>query len=61
MFGAFHAAGLQPALLVVPSAAAVHPEDMPPELVAGAAAQNILYPHKEMREIKKSATLFPLT
>ncbi|NHZ89365.1 hypothetical protein F2P45_10110 [Massilia sp. CCM 8733] len=80
MFGAFHAAGLQPKLLVVPSAPAVHPEDMPPQLVAEcagertavtgvlaapellpAASSNIMYPLKEMREIKKSATLFPLT
>jgi hypothetical protein len=80
MFGAFHAAGLQPKLLVVPSAPAVHPEDVPPALVAEcasertavtavlaapelerAASANIFYPLRDMREIRKSATLFPNT
>ncbi|RSZ55961.1 hypothetical protein HF313_28515 [Massilia atriviolacea] len=80
MFGAFHAAGLQPKLLVVPSAPAVHPEDVPPALVAECSSErtavttvlaapelareasaNMFYPLKEMREIKKSATLFPDT
>ena len=80
LFGAFHAAGLQPKLLVVPSAPAVYPEDVPPALVADCtsertavtavlaapdlapeASANMFYPLKEMREIKKSATLFPNT
>lgn len=80
LFGAFHAAGMQPKLLVVPSAPAVYPEDLPPQLVAECAGErtavtavlaapalapatssNILYPLREMREIKKSAAVFPLT
>jgi hypothetical protein len=39
MFGAFHAAGLQPKLLVVPSAPAVHPEDVPRALVAECSSE----------------------
>ena len=80
LFGAFHAAGLQPKLLVVPSAPAVYPEDVPSALVAECSSEhtavttvlaapelareasvNMFYPLKEMREIKKSATLFPDT
>lgn len=80
LFTTFHAAGMDPKLLVVPSSPAVYPEDVPPSLVEEctstdtAAARvlaapellpqargSILYPLKEMREIKKSATLFPKT
>lgn len=80
MFGAFHAAGLQPKLLVVPSAPAVHPEDVPRALVAecssehtavttvmaspelrAEASANMFYPLREMRQIKKTAILFPDT
>ena len=78
LFGAFHAAGLAPKLLVVPSAPVVYPEDLPPFLerecasditpvgaviaspaLDPAAAAAMFYPLKEMREIKKSAVLFP--
>ncbi|HEX8615050.1 MAG TPA: hypothetical protein VF800_27520 [Telluria sp.] len=80
LFGAFHAAGMDPKLLVVPSAPAVYPEDVPADLVEECTSTNtaaarvlaspellpearksILYPLNEMREIKKSATLFPKT
>jgi hypothetical protein len=78
LFGAFHAAGLEPKLLVVPSAPVVYPEDLPPYLerecasernpvdaviaspaLDPAAAAAMFYPLKEMREIKKSAVLYP--
>lgn len=80
LFTAFHAAGMDPKLLVVPSAPAVYPEDVPaslvdecsstdtavtrvlaaPDLLPQARA-SILYPLAQMREIRKSATLFPKT
>ncbi|RSZ55963.1 hypothetical protein HF313_28505 [Massilia atriviolacea] len=80
LFTAFHAAGMQPKLLVVPSSPAVYPEDVPSSLVEECTSTDtaaarvlaapellpearsaILYPLKEMREIKKTATLFPKT
>jgi hypothetical protein len=78
LFGAFHAAGMAPKLLVVPSAPLVYPEDLPWYLerecasevnpvdnvirsaaLDPAAAAAMYYPLKEMREIKKSAVLYP--
>ncbi|NHZ89361.1 hypothetical protein F2P45_10090 [Massilia sp. CCM 8733] len=80
LFRAFRGAGLDPKLLVVPSAPQVYPEDVPrflerecasavnpidAMLASGrlerTAAAAIFYPLSEMREIKKSALLFPKT
>lgn len=80
MFEAFHAAGLQPKLLIAPSAPVLYPEDLPrwlapqcegldtpvtavlksPELKPEAAG-SIMFPLAQMREMKKTSTLFPKT
>lgn len=80
MFADFHAMGLQPKLMIVPSTPVVYSQDLPvwlvrqcaaprtpvsavlesPELSAEARA-NIWFPLQEMRDIGKTASLFPLT